>query len=597
MRIVVHSVAVTVAVLLLVDAGAAQRATSRRTPAPPSPSASRVPPRDPVSPRARVPRASAQSTPATARARVSATTRTDLLAWNTYVSAEVRTGALRVRSVGEDPALPFRRIERLQQYHQGVPVWGGEIVRDFQAGAPVAIFGELASGLTLDTRPAVPQAQAEQQMLTLAGADAFMLQGVELTIVQAERGDQRLAYTALMSTEGNVIRLFLDATSGVELLRYSEIQTQAVVGTGTGVLGDAKKLSVLQESGTFRADDQHRPPVLKTFDFRNILSRARSVIETNGALLVSDIAGDTDNRWTDPAVVDAHVHVGWTYDYLFKRFNRHGLDDRERPISILVNAVTQQEALTISPSSPLSLYTLNAFWCGVCGPGQTGTIFFGNGIPPNFSLSGQNFTYFAGALDIAAHELTHGVIDSSSRLISGGESGALNEAFADIIGTSVEFFYHPSGVGTRRADYVLGEDVVRAVNTTARDGTRSMADPGLFRNSVTGTGNPDHYSRRYTGPLDDGGEHINSGIVSHAFYLAVEGGTNRTSGLGVQGVGAANRAQIERVFYRAFVFLLPSSATFSTARAATIQAARDLYGANSAAEQAVTQAWTAVGVS
>jgi Zn-dependent metalloprotease len=90
--------------------------------------------------------------------------------------------------------------------------------------------------------------------------------------------------------------------------------------------------------------------------------------------------------------------------------------------------------------------------------------------------------------------------------------------------------------------------------------------------------------------------HINSSIPNHAFYLAIEGGTNRTSGLPVEGVGAANREQIEKVFYRAFAFLLPSSARFSTARAATIQAARDLYGANSPAERAMTQAWTAVGV-
>jgi Zn-dependent metalloprotease len=85
-------------------------------------------------------------------------------------------------------------------------------------------------------------------------------------------------------------------------------------------------------------------------------------------------------------------------------------------------------------------------------------------------------------------------------------------------------------------------------------------------------------------------------IPSHAFYLAIEGGTNRTSGLSVTGVGSANREQIEKVFYRAFVFLMPANATFSTARAATIQASRDVYGANSAAERAITQAWTAVGV-
>ena len=116
-----------------------------------------------------------------------------------------------------------------------------------------------------------------------------------------------------------------------------------------------------------------------------------------------------------------------------------------------------------------------------------------------------------------------------------------------------------------------------------------MSNPGLF-------GDPDHYSRRFTGDDDNGGVHSNSGIVNHAFYLAIEGGTNRTSGLGVQGVGAANREQIERVFYRAFTEMLNASATFATARAATIQTARDLYGAGSPAERAVTQAWTAVGV-
>jgi Zn-dependent metalloprotease len=109
-------------------------------------------------------------------------------------------------------------------------------------------------------------------------------------------------------------------------------------------------------------------------------------------------------------------------------------------------------------------------------------------------------------------------------------------------------------------------------------------------------GDPNHYSIRFTGPEDNGGVHINSGIVNHAYYLAIEGGTNTISRLTVQGVGTANREQIEKSFYRAFVFLLPASATFSTARAATIQAARDLYGANSAAAQAITQAWTAVGV-
>ena len=80
------------------------------------------------------------------------------------------------------------------------------------------------------------------------------------------------------------------------------------------------------------------------------------------------------------------------------------------------------------------------------------------------------------------------------------------------------------------------------------------------------------------------------------YYLAIEGGTNRTSRLSVQGVGGGNREQIEKVMYRAFTLMMPSDANFATARVVTIQSARDLYGAGSPAERALIQAWTAVGV-
>ena len=139
------------------------------------------------------------------------------------------------------------------------------------------------------------------------------------------------------------------------------------------------------------------------------------------------------------------------------------------------------------------------------------------------------------------------------------------------------------------ANYLIGEDVVHRRRAGQRRGIRSMSDPGAF-------GDPDHYSRRYTGPEDNGGVHINSGIPNHAFYLAIEGGTNRTSGLAVRASAAANREQIERVFYRAFTQFLPNNATFSIARQATLRAATDLYGGSSPAYRAVEQAWNAVGV-
>jgi thermolysin len=220
---------------------------------------------------------------------------------------------------------------------------------------------------------------------------------------------------------------------------------------------------------------------------------------------------------------------------------------------------------------------------------------YGEGLPGGvyFSSTGQRFDYFSGALDVVAHELTHGVTDYSSRLEYVNESGALNEAFSDIMGTSVEFFVQPAGNGQMQADYLIGEDIVVGVAAGAPNGVRSMANPALY-------GQPDHYSTRVLLPPDDdhdnGGVHVNSGIPNLAFYLAIEGGTNRTSGIRVQGVGAANREQIEKIFYRAFTQLMPSNADFSMARAITLRAAQDLYGLNSAPYNAVRDAWTAVGV-
>ena len=133
------------------------------------------------------------------------------------------------------------------------------------------------------------------------------------------------------------------------------------------------------------------------------------------------------------------------------------------------------------------------------------------------------------------------------------------------------------------ADYVIGEDVIRAARPGVLDGARSMSNPTQF-------GDPDHYRLKHVGASDDGGVHANAAISSQAFYLAIEGGTNRTSGLTVAGVGPVNRDQIEKIFYRAFTVLLPSNATFVAARGATTQAARDLYGSSSRAEQAVDQA-------
>ena len=515
----------------------------------------------------------------------------DLRRLDAAVTYGSRSGSLRLRSLERDPLVPSRTIERYAQYHRGVPIWGAEVVRDSENGVPVSIFGVPLGDLVVATDPTLASDAGRVALLTAAATEPLLLTAPALVIFPTDSGEFRLAYTAVLSVPGDVTRLFVDAHTGREIARYTEIQKQEpAVGSGTGVLGDRKKLSVERNGGMYVAYDRHRPPIIETFDMRGDLARTKLLFNGLRPYTPGDLASDSDNVWSDVSVIDAHVHVSWTYDYYFKRFGRSGLDGRDGPIDIVVNALSQQGALSV-PFDDYEDFALGAFFCSNCGPGGGGVMFFGNGIPSNFlnTGDGRNYTYLSGALDVTAHELTHAVTDATSQLVYRNESGALNEAFSDMMGKSVEFFYHPAGSEPGQADYVIGKDVVRERRAGALNGIRSMANPALY-------GDPDHYSRRFRGNEDNGGVHINSGIPNQAFYLAIEGGVNRTSSLSVQGVGAANREQIEQVFYRAFTLLMPANSNFSTARGATLQAARDLHGGGSAVERTVNQAWTAVGV-
>jgi bacillolysin len=510
--------------------------------------------------------------------RVAAMIAQDLRTWDARVDRMIRDGGLELRTERADPLVDGRRHRRYAQTVNGVPVYGGDIVQQTDAtGLTVSIFGTTYDGIAIDTDPALSARDAQQAVTRATGIELGTGRVPRLVVLPREgENSYRLVYLVRAATAEGLTLYFVDARSGAIVDQRNDAHTQAAVGVGTGVLGDRKKVSASSQSGGFVANDRLRPPAIETYDMRANLTRTVSYLNGFIDLGASDFASDSDNDWTDGANVDAHTYIGLTYDYFFKRFGRRGLDNADLPISVLTHPVNRANAQTAS-LPVLFTYYLNAFYAG------DGILLFGEGLPSNLSFGGQRFNYFSGALDIVAHELTHGVTDYSSGLLYFGESGALNEAFSDIMGTAVEFYYQQPGDGPQRADYLSGEDVVTP------GGGRSMDNPGLF-------GDPDHYSNLYRGAEDNGGVHINSGIANQAYYLAVEGGTNRTSGLSVQGVGRANREQMEKVFYRAFTQLMPSNARFTTARAATIQAAIDLYGPNSAALRAVTDAWTAVGV-
>lgn len=498
----------------------------------------------------------------------------DLRAWDAEVDRRLRDGTLALGERRDDPFSPGRVHERLTQYYAGVPVWGGEVTRQLHQGQTVSLFGSLYTGIDVDPAPTLEAEEARARVETLTGAELGPVRPPELVVVPLE-DRYTLAYRVRVALPDDLAVYFVDAHTGEIVLRLSDLKT--VVGVGRGVLNDRKKISVqAQAPNRYLARDELRPPSIVTYDLQGNLQKALRFLNGVLTLTVTDLAVDSDNEWDDGAVVDAHVHAGWMYDYLFKRFGRRGLDDRNLPIVSIVHPVRRDDVL-IQPPSIIGIFYLNAFYAG------DGVMVYGEGLPSHLTAGGQRWNYLAGGLDVVAHELGHGVTDFSSGLIYRGEPGALNEAFSDILAVGAEFFFQPPGSGPLRADYLIGEDVVTP------GGLRSLADPSAY-------GYPDHYSRRYSGPSDNGGVHINAGIPGHAFYLAIEGGVHRTSGLRVEGVGGSRREEIERVFFRAFTQLLPAGATFAIARAGTIQAARDLYGASSAVTRAVEQAWSAVGV-
>ena len=258
-----------------------------------------------------------------------------------------------------------------------------------------------------------------------------------------------------------------------------------------------------------------------------------------------------------PIAQTAHDHTGTVYDYYLSRHGRDSLNGSGMTIKSSVDALTP----TGSPN--------NAFWTGTqaaYGPGD-----------------GNKFGPFGNGLDMVAHELTHGVTDHTSDLNGWGEPGALDEAMSDIFGAAAETWARGGVINSNT--WKIGEDVYTP--NTAGDALRYMNNPTQDKVSR------DYYPSRYTGGVDNGGVHWNSGIANLAFYLLVQGGQHPrgvTPGV-VTGIGML---KAERIFYRAQTVMLAPNSDFEEMRASTAQAARDLYGPAEVAS--VHAAWCAVGV-
>ncbi len=430
---------------------------------------------------------------------------------------------------------------RLQEVHEGIPVFGYEQTIHLDKNGNVTSFlghfipeldekEKLKKKVDIKGKEAVKIAIRDMED-QVGSIEKFEIDPEAELYIYAHEGETYLAYAIelnFLDPEPGRWMYFVDATNGDVINKYNTIDH--VTGTGTGVLGDSKQIETTYSGGTYSLKDSTRGSGVNTYTANN---RTR---------LPGSVVTDADNNWTDGAAVDAHAYAAKTYDYYLNNHGRNSYDGRGAALNSTVHYGRSYN---------------NAFWNGR-------QMVYGDG-------DGTTFISLSGGLDVVAHELTHAVTDSTADLVYQNESGALNESMSDIFGAMVD-----------SDDWLMGEDIYTPNKNG--DALRSLQDPAAF-------GDPDHYSKRYTGTQDNGGVHINSGINNKAAYLLSEGGTHY--GVTVRGIGRTDTAKI---YYHALTNYLTPNSTFSNMRQAAIQSATDLFGASSAQVASVKAAYDAVGV-
>lgn len=283
---------------------------------------------------------------------------------------------------------------------------------------------------------------------------------------------------------------------------------------------------------------------------RRVIYDAEGRPELPGKLVRSE----TGKASADVAVNEAFDHSGDTYDFFAKVFGRNSLDGEGMKLVSSVHVGDED-------GEPLT----NAFWNGE-------QMAYGDG-------DGRVFQRFTRSLDVVAHELTHGVVSFTSNLFYQGQSGALNEHFADVFGVLARQWRR--GEPASEASWLVGEDIL--VPAPTRRGIRDMLEPGkaFVSDPYLGTDpQPAHVKDYYTGRLDRGGVHINSGIPNRAFALAATA------------IGGRAWEVAGRIWYDTML-RLSSLASFLDCARATLGVAR-LHG--QAAQTAVRQGWAQVGI-
>lgn len=445
---------------------------------------------------------------------------------------------------------------RLARTFAGLPVIGGDVVVHSRGGTLHGASQMLRGTLRLGVQPTL----APDEAIARAGAafGAAWRGTPTAQLVVYARGPARLAYRVALGNDAADMTFIVDAHSGALLDRWSDRHTAAAAGTARTLYAGDVPLRTRTATGGYELFDPGRGGT-RTIDASN--SR------TSGQVYV-----DADNVWGDytvgdpaTAAADAQYGASVTWDYFRVAHGRLGIAGDGRGARSRVHYGRRYS---------------NAFWNDACFCMTYGD---GDGVVIGPLVS----------LDIAGHEMAHGVTSRTAGLIYSGESGGLNEATSDIFGAMVEF--HARNAHDT-PDYLMGEEIV-ATNVPGspdQQALRFMFDPSADGRSPN----------CWTPAVADLDVHYSSGIGNRFFYLLAEGsGARRFSGVDhtaptcdggvVAGIG---RVKARAIWYRALTVYFTSTTDYAAARVATLQAAADLYGAGSADVAAVAAAWSAVDV-
>ncbi|MFH1469907.1 MAG: M4 family metallopeptidase [Pseudomonadota bacterium] len=444
---------------------------------------------------------------------------------------------------------------RFRQTLGGVPVFGGEaIVHLHDDGSVASVTDDLVPDPEVDTHPEVDADEAVELALleALGWAELTRDPEVDLWVLRHDRTDSLVWRVRLERIDGRSLPtrpvLFIDAHSGEVVWGYDDLHT----GTGTTNYYGTVTIGTYDDGSYFYLEDTARD--IGTYSANDGTSSIYYIVDDDDVWEISDQHNGVEGHYAAAAV----------HDYYLETFGRDGIDGSGGPG--YVPSLTGSGD-TLSVIVDYGWRYANAFWAGdymVVGSGD-GSVFT--------SLS---------TIDIIGHEMTHGVTERTAALIYADESGALDEAIADIFGSMVERY----ALGESDDTWTMGEECYTP--SIAGDAIRYMADP-----TADGTSH-DHYDDRYTGPLDNGGVHDNAGIGYLAYYLTSQGGQHPTyPDATLWGIGADATAAI---WYRALTTYMTSGTDFDGAREATLSAAADLHGAGSVEYGNVALAWKQVGV-